>query len=196
MTCNIHTYFLRSFFFSLLLYQRQSSALVVGKTADTSQTIWRIDPTGQFWNCHAAAIGRGAGVAEQHLLKKVAVWGKAIVSSNEEENTGAVNNRNSNDKEEEIPFSQISSEHVEEYLSTLNCDSALKLACNLILETQTGQKENQSEENNRANSGELSVGNNVYKQHGLQCIILGRRNDVYETEYLDSDEIYRRLLKK
>ena len=23
--------------------------------------LWRIDPTGQFWKCHAAAVGKGAG---------------------------------------------------------------------------------------------------------------------------------------
>ena len=36
--------------------------------------IWRIDPTGQFWNCHAARVGRGSGLAERLLLKLVVFW--------------------------------------------------------------------------------------------------------------------------
>ena len=33
--------------------------------------IWRIDPTGQFWKCNAAAVGRGAGNAEATFLRQV-----------------------------------------------------------------------------------------------------------------------------
>jgi len=46
-----------------------SSALILG-----SQEIWRIDPTGQFWNCHATVIGEDAEKTEdlfyKHLLKE------------------------------------------------------------------------------------------------------------------------------
>jgi len=36
--------------------------------------IWRIDPTGQFWKCNAAAVGRGAGNAEATFLRQVGKW--------------------------------------------------------------------------------------------------------------------------
>lgn len=36
-----------------------------------SGQLWRIDPTGQFWNCHAAALGRGADKAQDELYKQL-----------------------------------------------------------------------------------------------------------------------------
>eukprot|EP00560_Eucampia_antarctica_P005891 CAMPEP_0197841178 /NCGR_PEP_ID=MMETSP1437-20131217/46029_1 /TAXON_ID=49252 ORGANISM="Eucampia antarctica, Strain CCMP1452" /NCGR_SAMPLE_ID=MMETSP1437 /ASSEMBLY_ACC=CAM_ASM_001096 /LENGTH=347 /DNA_ID=CAMNT_0043450895 /DNA_START=328 /DNA_END=1372 /DNA_ORIENTATION=- len=54
-----------------------SSVLVVGcddnnnnSDKDGDYNIWRIDPTGQFWNCQAAAIGRGAGTVESEILRR------------------------------------------------------------------------------------------------------------------------------
>lgn len=52
----------------------QSYALLVGRDEQRSSSsfaMWRVDPTGQFWKCDAAAIGRRAGVAEAHLLDLV-----------------------------------------------------------------------------------------------------------------------------
>jgi len=43
----------------------------VGEHPSSQRDIWRVDPTGQFWNCHAAVVGRGAGTAESLLLKKI-----------------------------------------------------------------------------------------------------------------------------
>lgn len=33
--------------------------------------LWRIDPTGQFWNCHAAAMGRAADKAQEELYQQL-----------------------------------------------------------------------------------------------------------------------------
>jgi hypothetical protein len=33
--------------------------------------IWRIDPTGQFWKCHAVALGRDADRAEADLYRRI-----------------------------------------------------------------------------------------------------------------------------
>lgn len=33
--------------------------------------LWRIDPTGQFWNCHATALGRAADKAQEELYQQL-----------------------------------------------------------------------------------------------------------------------------
>jgi 20S proteasome alpha/beta subunit len=33
--------------------------------------LWRIDPTGQFWNCHAAVLGRAADKAQEELYQQL-----------------------------------------------------------------------------------------------------------------------------
>lgn len=49
----------------------QSYALLVGRDEENTCSLWRVDPTGQFWKCNAAAIGRGAHAAEAHLQELV-----------------------------------------------------------------------------------------------------------------------------
>ena len=44
----------------------KSSAVIVG-----NRDLWRIDPTGQFWNCYAVAIGRSAETAEELLVQHI-----------------------------------------------------------------------------------------------------------------------------
>jgi 20S proteasome alpha/beta subunit len=49
----------------------QSYALLAGRDEHNTCSLWRVDPTGQFWKCNAAAIGRGAHAAEAHLQELV-----------------------------------------------------------------------------------------------------------------------------
>jgi 20S proteasome alpha/beta subunit len=68
-----------------------------------NRQIWRIDPTGQFWNCHAVAMGRDADRVEQKLYERLSQEQQQR-SSSEQEDLGA-------------------------FLETLTADEALNLAC-------------------------------------------------------------------
>jgi len=97
-----------------------SAAIVVGPDVGggNKQSIWRCDATGQFYNCHASAVGRGAGSAEAMLMSQVLEKGKG----------------GSADKTElEDLISAISPRDVKEYLSTLSFDDAVLLACKCIV---------------------------------------------------------------
>jgi hypothetical protein len=50
----------------LVIFCAQSSAVILG-----NDQIWRIDPTGQFWKCHAVALGRDADRAEADLYRRI-----------------------------------------------------------------------------------------------------------------------------
>jgi 20S proteasome alpha/beta subunit len=47
-------------------YIQQSSVVILG-----NKEVWRIDPTGQFLNCHAVAIGYGSDKAQVELFQQV-----------------------------------------------------------------------------------------------------------------------------
>lgn len=51
---------------SILLCVLQSAAIIMG-----DHQLWRIDPTGQFWNCHAAVVGREADKVEEAIVTKL-----------------------------------------------------------------------------------------------------------------------------
>lgn len=66
--------------------------------------LWRIDPTGQFWNCHAAVVGRQSDKAEEALVTKLL---DRMGATNDSTDMGA-------------------------YLKTLKCDDALELICGCL----------------------------------------------------------------
>jgi hypothetical protein len=45
---------------------QQSSVVILG-----NKEVWRIDPTGQFLNCHAVALGYGSDEAQVELFQQV-----------------------------------------------------------------------------------------------------------------------------
>jgi 20S proteasome alpha/beta subunit len=51
-----------------------ATAVVFGDTPGQGQNgdLWRVDPTGQFWQCTAVVVGRRADVAEADLLDRLA----------------------------------------------------------------------------------------------------------------------------
>jgi hypothetical protein len=77
-----------------------STGLILG-----NRDVWRIDPTGQFWKCHAAVAGADAYRVEELLYDKI--------------DNGA---RTSGE-------SEISS-----YLSKLSSDEAIRLACDCLMD--------------------------------------------------------------
>ena len=137
-----------------------SSALVIGmnevmsssdaSAGDTTSCnhynheIWRIDPTGQFWNCQGAAVGRGAGLVEGSMLKLVKRWKEKDQQqhldggghSNESNGKdGDVNNNNTkNDSSDDLDtiLQSISREDVEQCFRNMAFDEAIKFACDCI----------------------------------------------------------------
>jgi len=105
-----------------------SAAIVVGpdgggrdgRGAKSRQSIWRCDPTGQFFNCHMAAVGRGAGTAEAVVMSSVAKQGE----------DGNADETHSIELDDLV--SKISSKDVQKFLSTLSFDDAVLLACKCI----------------------------------------------------------------
>lgn len=82
-----------------------SAAVVLGH-----QQLWRIDPTGQFWNCHAVVVGRESDRAEEELVTKLLERMKA--------------DENAATKEDEELGSFLK--------SSMTCDDALDLVCECL----------------------------------------------------------------
>jgi len=104
-----------------------SAAIVVGPDYDENsanpmlnQSIWRCDPTGQFYNCRVAAVGRGAGTAEAVVMASVA---QCEEDGSSGETTGI---------EVEDLVSRISPSDVDDYFSSLSFDDAVTLGCKCI----------------------------------------------------------------
>lgn len=113
-------------------------------TTPCTTKLWRVDPTGQFWDCEAAAIGRGAELAEswlmRHLLNSTSASLGNIIQEN---NTDIVHQpeKMSNDtpiKVEEVfqdDKSAISHDRVKIYIDNLTATEALILLRKCIIET-------------------------------------------------------------
>ena len=86
----------------------QSAAIVAGHG-----TLWRIDPTGQFWSCQGAIVGRDSDRAEEEILTRL---GERMANNNN-------NNNNSN-----------ATMDLETYLESIRCDEALELICDCLQE--------------------------------------------------------------
>ena len=84
----------------------QSAAIVAGHG-----TLWRIDPTGQFWSCQGAIVGRDSDRAEEEILTRL---GERMANNN---------NNNSN-----------ATMDLETYLESIRCDEALELICACLQE--------------------------------------------------------------
>jgi len=102
-----------------------SGAIIMGgndllDSKNTQPPIWRIDPTGQFFNCHAAAVGRGAGNAEATILEHVAKYKRQLESE-----------RSNLDNDEDIQslLTTLTNNEVKSCLQTLSFEDATVLAC-------------------------------------------------------------------
>jgi len=69
-------------YYFMFTIRDQSSLLAVGtrnpsnlhKDDNDALSLWRVDPTGQFWRLDASAVGRGATNVESELLRRVRSW--------------------------------------------------------------------------------------------------------------------------
>merc|ERR1739848_162658 len=89
-------------------------------------SIWRIDPTGQFWDCHAACVGRGAGIADHTILKHVKRWKYKKEGEEEEEDSLT--------EDSSVEFQATTKEDVKAYLESLSFEDAIILACECFVD--------------------------------------------------------------
>ena len=112
-----------------------SSSLLAMGVAGTNDTngdndelcIWRVDPTGQFWKCEAAAVGRGTVEVEAELLSRVRQW-KNIKKITEK--TGGTKLTSS---AENVYNDDILIEDIRFYLSSMTEEEAVKVASDCLV---------------------------------------------------------------
>lgn len=111
-----------------------ASAIIVNAAeGGGAPEIWRVDPSGQFWSCDAATVGRGAAGAEAFLRKEIA---RRMTSSTDMEGSRGDDEYD----EEEIEnddlgetMASLSNEDVKKFLRTLSMDEAIALARDCVL---------------------------------------------------------------
>ena len=136
----------------------QSSALILGTTDTTIPThagpnnnttsmsttaLWRVDPTGQFWNCDAAAIGRGAGKAEAWLLRHIFESSSMkqqrddVIIDWKKEEYDLENSDLDLQRQNEMEFisDYLTNEHVRNFMYALNATDALEVLHKCLIET-------------------------------------------------------------
>lgn len=93
--------------------------------------IWRVDSTGQFWECEAAAVGRGSGIAEGSILKHVLKWktSKAIEGNLRDE-------EKAEERQPELDdlILQVTNDDVKQCLVACPFDDAVVLGCQSIIQ--------------------------------------------------------------
>ena len=111
-----------------------ASALIVDAASegDTPCKIWRIDPTGQFWSCDAAAVGRGAGVAESFLLKEIARRIKNPANVEDIEVDDDEEEENDDDGIDD-GMASLTNQDVKKFFLSLSVDEAIALAQKCVL---------------------------------------------------------------
>jgi hypothetical protein len=135
------------------------SVLVVGKDRHQNVEIWRCDPTGQFWKCHATAVGRNAGAAELVILNKAHEYLKKQ-SPNENEQDPF---------EYEELIKTISQSDVENYLQSLSFDEAVILSCECIVRALRLQGIKDDDDENGVDE--------LIHRLGLQGVVLSKGKD-------------------
>ena len=111
-----------------------SEAIVIGEDSYRGRenghgqsSIWRCDATGQFWDCHAAAVGRGAGSAEAEIMAQ-----SRLQSQSQSQSSYGAQTKDGKDDELDDLVNAVSPKGVQEYLESLTFDDAIVLACKCI----------------------------------------------------------------
>jgi len=97
--------------------------------------VWKIDPSGRFWACHATALGGGADSAESYLLDQIRhnFLKKRNIKENKVENYEEGEEFGHNEEEEKKPVI-ITEGIVESYLNSLSSVDGMKLACECLMQ--------------------------------------------------------------
>lgn len=132
-----------------------------GNNVGIRQSIWRCDPTGQFFSCHMAAVGRGAGTAEAIVMSSIAKAKEGVEKGISEE---------MHSMELEDLASKISSKDVDKYLSMLSFDDAVLLASKCI--------------SRALNLPSTKKAEGIFHQLGIQGILIRSKGKACQTEII------------
>lgn len=131
--------------------------------------IWRVDPSGQFWSCDAAAVGRGAGVAESFLLKEVArlKCGRNEENCDEEDGLG----------KDSVVVASLSSQDVKSYLDSLSVKDGIEIARKCVEKVYEKELEEQKSDGEGSHDDEkiplsLNLGGAILKPEQNKVEIL------------------------
>jgi len=165
-----------------------SSALVVGYDGShydkdsASYTIWRCDPTGQFFKCSFGAVGRGAGNAERKIVHEISNWkssGKGCSQNNGPDKILRLKNKTYN-----TSLSKLSVEEVKECFESMTFDDALVNACGAIL-SALGLKPNEKSSVDKTLSGVqgilLPLTNNKSKSAPVEQLHRGILREAFQS---------------
>jgi hypothetical protein len=113
--------------------------------------IWRIDPTGQFWDCEVAAVGAGAGLVEGEMMRLVKRSKDDKHGSDDDDDddddddchkrkreNDSNDNHEENDHDDddnnylESLIASISNDDVHKFLQRMTFDDAIQFACQCI----------------------------------------------------------------
>lgn len=87
---------------------------------DINEGIWQVDPTGQFWQCHVAVVGRAAERAKSHLLELI------------QEQMAASDHTTTTTTTAAATATTTSNDSIVSFLGNLSIPEALNLACRCI----------------------------------------------------------------
>ena len=121
-----------------------SSLLAVGNDNNIRDrlSIWRVDPTGQFWKCEASAAGYGTMEVEAELLSRARAWKKSTMNEDKSStvskatSTRTVNGKEVDEDEEMMNDDVIiSNEDMRMYLTSLTEEEeAVKVASDCLVD--------------------------------------------------------------
>jgi len=135
--------------------------------------IWRIDPTGQFWKCNAAAVGRGAGNAEATFLRQVEKWKRGKQLGLEKAGSESIEDQT---QDLESLVNNLTNNDVEGYFQTLSFDEAMVVACRCCVSALKMSKKK-------------IYDSNFFEESGIQGLIIRkmRRNEKVYHEMIHSN---------
>lgn len=149
-----------------------SAAIVIGEDSCRGRdrghgqsSIWRCDATGQYWDCHAAAVGRGAGSAEAEIM---------VQSKSQSQ---VAQTKDGKDDELDDLVNAVSAKGVQEYLESLTFDDAIVLACKCIAKAL----------NLQSTGMDMDI-DGVFRRLGMQGVLVHRgkfsHDEVSRREYI------------
>lgn len=138
--------------------------------------IWKVDPSGQFWSCHAAAIGRGAGLAESLLLEELSEKVASDLDERDGEEDGGDKDSDGRQSSE-----SMSSEEVKACLTSLSVDDAIEIACKCIARVYGGDAIGERPTVYTSEGDEGSFRSCVTEGRNLGAAILRPESDAIET---------------
>ena len=158
-----------------------ASAIIVDAAEDGgAPKIWRVDPSGQFWSCDAAAVGRGAAVAEAYLMKEIA---RRMTSSMDMEGSRGGDDYDEEEIDNDVleeTMASFSNNDAKKFLRTLSMDEAIALARDCVLkvyedELKMHQDENQSSDADEENDKPAKSGDGFRSTIGMGGAVLRLR---------------------